>query len=125
MGTRKGVRGSNGEAVAVSIRRDKDPSQVTDLGDNEGAATGQSDGSFPSHKYKERQMQNKRRVSLKNGDAVLRYNEEGWQAPAAGALRNQKSTVSSRPAQPNLKIKHNERKYKMKNKMTPKFLLRA
>lgn len=66
---------SNGEAVGVSIRRDKDPSQVTDLGDNRGA--GQSDGSFPSHKYKERQVQNQRRFNLKNGDAVPRYSEEG------------------------------------------------
>lgn len=44
---------SHGEAVGVSIRRDKDPSQVTDLGDNRGAAAGQSDGSLPSHKYKD------------------------------------------------------------------------
>lgn len=30
----------------MSIRRDKDPSHVTDLGDRGGAASGQSDGPF-------------------------------------------------------------------------------
>jgi hypothetical protein len=45
---------------------------------------------------------------LKTGGRVPQHREEGWQAPTAGALRNQKRTVS--PGQPSKTLNKTQQK---------------